>query len=190
MAPLSIPCRCFFQTNQFNISKSGRKRVRVKIKQKLVLWNTWGEEQHVTHMCRLHEKQVILWRWRNYIVSLMILNPYTDERRDVLEKNAPTTERFPKDRGVQNPQPRKISRSEGGEFPITPRHRAMYSHSLSIIISVCHCFRPRNIVPRAIIHSLGSVLDNMVPVDHIIRYHPCCQYCEYQEIQYNEYWQC
>ena len=36
------------------------KKVSESPDKKLVLWNTLGVEEHVVHMCRLHEKQVIL----------------------------------------------------------------------------------------------------------------------------------
>ena len=65
-----------------------------------------------------------------------VLNPYTAERRDVLENTPPRPKRFPKGgnfaprgprpkpegnlkgRGVQNPRPREILRAEGVYFPI------------------------------------------------------------------------
>ena len=37
----------------------------------------------------------------------------------------------------------------------------------------------------------GSVLDNMISVDHVIQYHPCCQWIPRNtSLQCDEYWQC
>ena len=69
------------------------------------------------------------------------MNPYTAERRDVLENTPHEAQEISQGRspsgniegrGVQNPRPREISRAEGDVFPNASRLEAVYVHSLSI----------------------------------------------------------
>ena len=100
---------------------------------------------------------------------------YTAERKDVL--------------GNTCPEAREIAQEQSQR----PRmYFIMHPHSKQCMVVLSS--RNQEILSPGqyfSIHSQGSVLKNMIFEDHIIWYHPCCQWIpSILSLQCYEYWQC